>query len=259
MRKIIDINCDMGESFGVYSIGNDEQVINYISSANIACGFHAGDPVIMSKTIAMAIKAGVSVGAHPGFYDLIGFGRCNIQVAPERIRQDIIYQLGALQGIARSQGTEVRHVKPHGSLYHIASNDGEIAQTIVEAVLAYDPELILMALAGSELERAARSSNLNLAREAFADRAYHASGDLVSRQKEGSVIEDIEAIGERVLRMVTEGRVKSVEGKDVEIDCDTICVHGDNKNALNITRHMTSILNENGIEVQPLPAVIKAR
>jgi UPF0271 protein len=249
VRKI-DLNCDLGESFGTYAIGMDEDVIRYISSANVACGFHASDPSVMQSTVRLAKKAGVSVGAHPGLPDLQGFGRRNMDINPEDAKAMTLYQIGALAAFCKAEGVRLCHVKPHGALYNMAGKDYKLARAICEAVRDFDPSLILLGLSGSQMLKAAEELGLSSAREVFADRAYEEDGSLVSRSKPGSMIED-EAIN-RVLRMVTEGRVRAISGKDIPIQADSVCVHGDGPKALAFVMKIRAALEKTGIEVASL-------
>ncbi|MFW5872422.1 MAG: 5-oxoprolinase subunit PxpA, partial [bacterium] len=231
---MIDLNCDMGESFGNYKIGQDEKVIQYITSSNIACGFHAGDPNVMRFTVKLAKKNQVAIGAHPGFPDLMGFGRRNMDINPEELKNLIIYQIGALKAIARSEGMVMQHVKPHGALYNMMANDELLGKAIVEAILSVDKDLILVALAKSKIIELARKLGLKIAREGFADRAYNSDGTLVKRSISGSVFHDAEIIARRVLRMVKKQEIESIAGKIINLNVDTVCLHGDNKNALEV-------------------------
>ena len=253
----IDLNCDMGESFGAYELGFDEEIIKYVSSANIACGFHAGDPVVMQQTIRLAKTYGVKVGAHPGFPDLLGFGRRNMTVAAAEVKSYLIYQIGALQAFARVEGLELQHVKPHGALYNMAVKDPKLAQAIAEAVRSLDKELILVVLAGSAWVNIAKEQGLRVASEAFADRSYSADGSLVPRSQPGAVIKDKKGVAERVIRMIEEGRVKAITGEDVTIKADTICLHGDTPGALELAIHLRSALEDRGIKVVPLEEIVK--
>lgn len=249
--KRVDLNCDLGESFGAYKIGLDGDVIPYISSANIACGFHASDPVVMAHTVAMAKEHGCSVGAHPGFPDLMGFGRRQMQITPEEAKDYIIYQVGALAAFCRSQGIQMHHVKPHGALYNMAAVDYDLARAICEGISEVDSELVLLGLAGSELLKAANDVGLRYASEVFADRAYNEDGTLVSRKLPGAVITDEELAVQRVLRMVKEQKVTSVTGKDITILPDSICVHGDNRKALQFVQKIRDALIKEQIEIKP--------
>ena len=253
----IDLNCDMGESFGAYKLGFDEEIIKYVTSANIACGFHAGDPVVMQRTIGLAKTYGVKVGAHPGYPDLLGFGRRNMAVAATDVKGYLIYQIGALQAFARVEGLELQHVKPHGALYNMAVKDPKLAQAIAEAVKSLDKGLILVVLAGSAWVNIAKEQGLRVAGEAFADRAYSADGSLVPRSQPGAVIKDKKEVAERVIGMIEEGRVKAITGEDVIIKADTICLHGDTPGALELAIHLRSALGDRGIKVVPLEEIVK--
>ena len=248
----IDLNCDLGESFGAYTIGMDDKVIPLISSCNIACGYHASDPLVMKKTVELAGQAGIGIGAHPGFPDLMGFGRRNMNVSPDEAAAYVTYQLGALHAFARSAGLKLQHVKPHGALYNMAGKDYKLALAIAKAVQAFDPSLILMGLAGSESIRAARDIGLAAASEVFADRAYMPDGSLVPRSREGAVIHDEEKAIRRVVRMVKEHKVTAIDGTDIEIVPDSVCVHGDNVKALTFVTKIRAALEAEGVEIAPL-------
>jgi UPF0271 protein len=251
----IDINCDMGESFGAYTLGLDEEVIKYITSANIACGYHAGDPLVMEQTIALAKEHGVSVGAHPGFPDLMGFGRRNIDATLPEIRGYMVYQIGALQAFAKAQGLKVAHVKPHGALYLMAVEDEEISEAVVESIASVDKDLIFVALAGSKGEKMTKIGEkvgLRVAYEAFPDRAYTPDGTLVSRRQPGAVIKDPDVVAQRALMMAQEGKVVAIDGKEIPFRPETLCVHGDTPGAVNLVRKIRQTLTGAGVEVIPL-------
>ncbi len=251
----IDLNSDLGESFGRYTIGADENIIPLITSANIACGFHAADPVVMMKTISMVKRAGTGAGAHPGFPDLMGFGRRNMAVSFEEAKAYTLYQISALGGMCAAAGVRLSHVKPHGAMYNMAGKDEELAKAICEAVRDYDPSLIVMGLAGSRLVKAARDMGLRTAEEVFADRAYEEDGSLVARNRPGAMIEDeAEAIA-RVIRMVREGKVQAVTGKDIALKADSVCVHGDGAKALLFVEKIRKALEEENIVICPLEEV----
>ena len=252
----IDLNCDLGESFGNYKIGLDEEVISYISSANIACGFHASDPLTMNHTVELAKKAGVCVGAHPGFPDLVGFGRRNMDVSPKEAKAMVQYQIGALDSFCRAQGIKMHHVKPHGALYNMAGKDLKLALAICEGIYEVNPELILLALSGSKMIEAAKSIGLKVAREAFADRAYEEDGSLVSRTKEGAMILDENESIKRVIRMIKENKVKAITGIDIPIKVDSICIHGDGIKALEFVRKIKSSLEEENIKIVSLCEIV---
>lgn len=251
----IDLNCDLGESFGAYKIGCDEEVIPFISSANIACGFHAGDACVMERTVALAKKYGVACGAHPGYPDLLGFGRRDMKVSPSEAAAYVKYQIGALSAFCRAEGLHLRHVKPHGALYNTAAKDESLAAAIANAIYSVDPELILLALSGSKMLDAARSVGLRCASEVFADRAYEEDGTLVARSKPGSVIEDEADAISRVVRMAKEGVVASRSGKDIPIRADSVCVHGDGAKALEFVKKISLTLKEEGIKISPLSEI----
>lgn len=246
----VDLNCDLGESFGAYTLGMDNEVIPMITSANIACGYHAGDPLIMQKTVAACRAHGVSVGAHPGFPDLMGFGRRNIAVTPAEAKAYVQYQVGALEAFCRAEGLPLHHVKPHGALYNMAAKDLALARAICEGIHALDPRLTLLALSGSAMIDAAREIGLPVRSEVFADRGYRADGTLVPRSQPGAMIEDEEEAIRRVIRMVKDGLVTAVDGSDVPLLADSICVHGDGPQALAFVRRIRSGLLAAGIQVQ---------
>jgi UPF0271 protein len=252
--KKIDLNSDVGESFGNYKLGLDEEVIPLISSANIACGFHAGDPVVMRRTIALARENGVAVGAHPGFPDLLGFGRRNMDVSLDEIRDYVTYQVGAIQAFAHAQGLQLQHVKPHGALYNMAVQNPEIWEAVAEAVAALDKDLILFVLAGdnrSDLEALGAKHGIRIGFEFFGDRAYNRDGSLVSRKQPGAVIHDHQMVAEKVLKMVQENKVVCLDGSEIDLAADTICVHGDNPSALAVVKNIRKTLMASGVEVAP--------
>jgi len=248
----VDLNSDLGESFGRYTLGMDDRIIPLISSANVACGYHASDPVVMEQTVARAKAAGVRVGAHPGFPDLMGFGRRNMNVSRQEAKAYVLYQLGALYGFCRAQGVMLQHVKPHGALYNMAAKDYGLASGICEAIKEFDPHLIVLALSGGQLARAAMDMGLSTAQEVFADRGYEEDGTLVDRRKEGAMITDEDEAIRRVTRMVKEGKVQAVTGKEISIQADSICVHGDGAKALAFVEKIRKAFDEEGIEVCPL-------
>lgn len=255
--KKVDINSDIGESFGNYKLGMDESVLDYITSANIACGFHAGDPVVMERTVGLAVKKGVSVGAHPGYPDLSGFGRRNMAVSEDEVYSYVMYQLGAIMAFAKSNGVNVSHLKPHGAMYNMAAVDYNLARGIARAVYDVNKEIILVGLAGSFLVKAGGDVGLKTANEVFADRAYNDDGTLVSRKLEGSVIKDEEIAIKRVVRMIKEGKVTSISGKDIDIKADTICVHGDNPKAVEFVSKIKECLERENLLVCKLSEFIK--
>ena len=252
----VDLNSDLGESFGAYTIGMDNDVIAHISSANIACGYHAGDPLVMDKTVAAAKEAGVAVGAHPGYPDLIGFGRRNIACSPKDAKAYVKYQLGALMAFAKAHGVAVQHCKPHGALYNQAAKDPALAQAIAEAIAEVDASIILLGLACSEMITAGEKAGLKVASEVFADRAYQADGTLVPRSKEGAVIHDKDEAIRRTIRMVKEGKVTAITGEEVDLKADSVCVHGDNPSAVEFVKNIRAAMQAEGVEIAPIAAIV---
>ena len=243
----VDLNSDLGESFGRYTLGMDADILQLVSSANVACGYHASDPLVMNKTIAMAKEAGVRVGAHPGFPDLMGFGRRNMDVSPAEAKAYTLYQLGALDAFCKAHGVKMQHVKPHGAMYNMAGKDYALSKAICEAIYEYDKDLIVMALSGGELVHAAEDMGLKVAREVFADRGYEEDGSLVNRRKEGAMITDENEAIARVVRMIKEQKVTAVTGKDIPIKADSVCVHGDSPKALEFVKKINAALSGEGI------------
>ncbi|MGC9395328.1 MAG: LamB/YcsF family protein [Anaerolineae bacterium] len=248
----IDLNCDMGESFGRYTLGDDAAMLDVVTSANLACGLHAGDPTVMQVTVALAARKGVAVGAHPGYPDLQGFGRRAIALTPAEIEATVLYQIGALAGFARAAGVPLVHVKPHGALYNIAACDRAVAQAIARAVAAFDPDLIVVTLPDSALAHAAQMAGLRVACEGFADRAYCEDGSLVPRAEPGAVIHDPSQATARAIRMVTRREVEAITGKVVPLHIDTLCIHGDTPGAVAIAAALRSALEAEGVVVAPL-------
>ncbi|MBI4786948.1 MAG: LamB/YcsF family protein [Chloroflexi bacterium] len=250
----IDLNCDMGESFGAYTIGADEALMPLITSANIACGFHAGDPRVMDRTVALAQAHGVAVGAHPGFPDLAGFGRRNMQLTPEELEAAVLYQIGALAAFCRAHGVPIVHVKAHGALYNLAATDAATASAIARGIARVDRTLAMVGLASSDtVARAAASEGLPFAREAFADRVYNADGTLQSRQIPGSLISDPLRAAQQAVN-IARGFVIAHDGSRVEIRAQTVCLHGDNPAVLANTQAVRQALQEAGVEIKRLGA-----
>jgi len=250
----IDLNSDVGESFGNYKLGLDEDVIPLISSANIACGFHAGDPTVMKHTIAIAGENGVAIGAHPGFPDLMGFGRRKLDASLEEIKDYVTYQIGAIVAFAAARGMQLQHVKPHGALYTMAVVNLAIWDAVAEVIAAVDSRLILFVLAGprrKDLEAIGAKHGIRIAFEFFGDRAYNPDGSLVSRKEPGAVIHDTEIVAKKVLKMVKEGKVVCRGGSEIEMTADTICVHGDNPAALTLIKKIRQTLEVSGVEIAP--------
>ena len=252
----VDLNSDLGESYGAYKIGCDDQVIPLISSANVACGFHASDPVVMGKTLKLAADAGIEVGAHPGYPDLMGFGRRNMIISAEEAKAYTLYQLGALDAFCRSNGLRMQHVKPHGAFYNMAGKDYNLSKAICEGIAEFNSDLIVLALSGGELLNAARDMGLRAASEVFADRAYEEDGSLVNRKKEGAMITDEDLAVERVVRMIKEHKVAAITGNDIDITADSICVHGDGEKALAFVKKIRAVLTSEGIEIVPLNKIV---
>jgi UPF0271 protein len=248
----IDLNSDMGESFGRYTLGDDAALMPHITSANIACGFHASDPLVMDHTVRLAHEHGVAVGAHPGYPDLQGFGRRDMQLDPEEAEATILYQIGALAGFARAAGAGLVHVKPHGALYNRAAKDRALAEAIVRAVTKFSRELIVVGLANSELIKAALEAGQPVAREAFADRAYEADGSLRSRRLPGAVLHDADQAAEQAVRIARDGLVVAWGGQEVPVQAETLCVHGDTPTALTIVQAIRQALVEAGVDVAAL-------
>jgi UPF0271 protein len=257
-RHAVDLNADLGESFGAYRLGDDRGVLGLITSANVACGMHAGDPRVMDETVRACRDFGVSVGAHPGFPDRVGFGRRTIDATPTEVETDVLFQIGALSAFVVANGLEMQHVKAHGALYNVGVTKPEVAAAIARAVSRYDRHLIFVAPVGSALERAGHEAGLAVAREAFADRGYNADATLVSRRFPGAVISDPRLAADRALRMVNEGVVSTVDGSSLPIDVDTLCVHGDNPNAVEILREIQSRFRENGITLTNMRNILGA-
>lgn len=246
----VDINCDLGESFGQYTIGSDEQILEYVTSANIACGFHAGDPTVMRKTVRMALDKGVQIGAHPGLQDLVGFGRRPIAISAEEAYDLVVYQIGALSAFLKAEGGTMQHVKPHGALYNMAAKNTELSESIAKAVYHVDPSLVLYGLSGSELALAGERMGLQVAHEVFSDRTYQTDGTLTSRREPNALIEDDELAVQQVVRMVREGKVHTVQGEDISLKADTVCIHGDGIHALQFAKTITSKLKEASIRLK---------
>lgn len=239
---MVDINCDLGESFGNYQLGNDTEVINYITSCNIACGYHAGDPLVMEETVKLAIQHGVKVGAHPSFPDLNGFGRRYMQLSKEELRGILLYQIGALKVMTEVQGGKLHHVKPHGALYNALATDYDLSLTVARTIYEIDENLVLYGLSGSQTAKAAEDIGLSFAHEVFADRRYKNDGTLVSRREEGAVIKDVSEVIKQVEGMVNTQEVTTLKGEVVKVKADTICVHGDTEGALAMVQKIRQVV-----------------
>ena len=253
----VDLNSDLGESFGAYTIGMDSEVIPLISSANVACGFHAGDPTVMGKTVALCKENGVAVGAHPGYPDLQGFGRRNMNVSPSDAKALMTYQVGALDAFCKANGVSMQHVKPHGALYNMAGKDEKLARAVCEGIYEYNPTLILLGLSGSCMLKAAAEIGLPYAAEVFADRAYEEDGSLVARGKPGAMITDEDEAVERVIVMIKEHKVKTISGKVIELCPHSVCVHGDSPKAPAFVSKIRAALSHEGIAVKNITEVVK--
>lgn len=250
--RSIDLNCDMGESFGAWEMGNDREILPLVSSANIACGFHAGDPSTIAETVRLAIGSGVAVGAHPSYPDIEGFGRREMSLSAKEIRDAVVYQVSALKGICEAQGGRLHHVKPHGALYNRAARDPEAAEAIADAVASIDGGLFIYGLSGGVLVSEAERAGLRSASEAFADRGYMNDGTLAPRNRPDALVTSVADAADRALKMARDGEVLSVEGEPVKVRSETICIHGDGPHALEFARAIRAVLDENGIEVKAL-------
>ncbi len=247
----VDLNSDLGESFGSWKMGNDAQILPVVSSANIACGFHAGDPLGILNTVKQAVALGVTVGAHVAYPDLVGFGRRNMDLSHDELLADVLYQISALDGLAKVAGTQVKYVKPHGALYNTIAKDAKQAAAVIEAIKCYNPNLVLVALAGSSLVEQARTAGLTVVSEAFADRAYNSDGSLVNRRLEGAVLHDAKFVAQRVVSMLQTGGVMSIDGVFTPIQADTICLHGDTDGALEMSAAIKAELLKHDIQIRP--------
>jgi UPF0271 protein len=255
----IDLNCDMGESFGSFVMGMDSEVMPHITSANIACGMHAGDPTGIVKTVLMAVEHGVGLGAHPGLPDLVGFGRRKMDVTAEEVHHDVLYQVGALKSIAEAHEAVLQHVKPHGALYHMVLEDESIARGVAEAVAKLDPGLICVTLAGPKgdlMAEVCRQSGLRVAREGFPDRAYNADGTLVSRRLSGAVVEDPREVAQRALLMAKKNEALTADGARVDLEAQTLCVHGDTPSAVELVKSIRASLEEEGLRLQGMRTLL---
>lgn len=249
--RAIDLNSDLGESFGAWSMGDDCAMLDVVTSANVACGFHAGDPAGILRTLKAAAAKNVTIGAHVAYPDKVGFGRRNMDLTSDELTADVIYQIGALQGLAKAAGTSVRYVKPHGALYNTIAHDRRQALAVIAAIRAVDPTLILVALAGSELIEWARHEGLQCVAEAFADRAYTPQGTLVSRREPGAVLHDPKLVAQRMLRLVQDGTIEAIDGSLTRIQADSICVHGDSPAAVEMARELRRVLEHANTSLQP--------
>ena len=248
----IDLNSDLGESFGNYKIGKDSKILDYITSANIACGWHAGDPLVMDKTVKLAKQKNVKIGAHPGFLDKMSFGRRKIDINYDELKNYVKYQLGSLLAFTETYNIKIQHLKPHGAMYNMAAKDYELAKAIAEAIYEVDNDIILLGLSNSQLIKAGNELGLKVANEVFADRAYNSDGTLVSRTKKGAVIHDLETVIERIINMITKGKVKTIKGKWIDIKADSICVHGDTNETLDFVKNIKKELIKKKVNIVSL-------
>ena len=252
MSLTTDLNCDVGESFGVYKLGYDADILDEVTSANIACGFHAGDPATMRATVRLALEKGVAIGAHPGLPDLVGFGRRLMKITPQEAKDIVVYQIGALTAFVKSEGGTMRHVKPHGALYNMAAKDFVLAKAIAEAISRVNPDFIRVGQSGSQLIESGKAFGLQTASEVFADRTYEDDGTLTPRDQADSVIVDHELAVRQVIGMLQTGTVRSRQGTDVTVKTETICIHGDGPKALEFAKQIRLALDGAGVTVQAL-------
>lgn len=252
MPSQVDLNADVGESYGAFRLGADEEVLRHVTSANIACGWHAGDPLVMARTVDLAFRSGARIGAHPGFPDLLGFGRRKLDISVPEAKAYVLYQISALEGFVRRTGKPMQHVKLHGAMYNVVSKDPLLAAAVVEGILEFDRNLIVVGLSGSQLLHIAQQAGLQVAHEAFADRAYAPDGTLVPRTSTGAMITDPAEAAARSLRLITEGLVKASDGHDIEVRADTICIHGDNPEAVSFAKGVRRALEDAGVRILPL-------
>lgn len=248
----VDLNCDLGESFGRFKIGEQEEILKYVTSANIACGFHSGDPTVMRETVQLAIRHGVKIGAHPGLPDLNGFGRREMAITPQEGYDMVVYQIGALQGFLSTFNEQMQHVKPHGALYNMAAKDAALAEAIAQAVYDVSPSLILFGLANSELTKAAEKIGLKTAHEFFADRTYQADGSLTSRSQPNAMITDREQSIAQVMKAVKEGKVATQQQTEIAVRAHTVCLHGDGEHALEFAKYLNDTLTQNEIIISAI-------
>ncbi|SHH11823.1 UPF0271 protein [Anaerosphaera aminiphila DSM 21120] len=257
MTFYVDLNSDIGEGFGAYKMGMDEEIIKHVTSINLACGWHAGDPLIMDKTVKMAKEQGVMVGAHPGYPDLLGFGRRNLSVTPEEARCYMMYQTGALMAFTKAYGVKLQHMKLHGGFYNTACNDEGLANAVLDGMEALDKDVILMVLSGSYIAKEGKRRGLRISEEVFADRGYNPDKTLVNRSLPGAFVTDPAEAIPRVIKMIKEGKVVASNGEEMDIKADSICVHGDNPKAIEFVSEIKKGLIEAGIEIAPIDKFIK--
>ena len=255
-KTTLDINCDLGESFGVYTLGQDEEILGLISSANVACGFHAGDPHVMRRTVALAKAKGVKVGAHPGLPDLLGFGRRTVQITPSELKDMVTYQIGALKAFVEAAGMKLQHLLQHGILTKMVEEDEALGRAVLESIQEVDPGLLYLALDGTYLPRMAKEMGIKIVKTAFADRAYDRNRRLVSRKIPGSVLHDMRQVGERVEQLVTTGTITTMDGEILPIEFDSIMLHGDSPDALELAKTVSGALKRLGVQIKPMSEII---
>lgn len=251
MALSIDLNSDLGEGYGAWKMGDDATMLGIVSSANIACGFHGGDPLTILSTVQEAARRGVAIGAHVSYPDRVGFGRRPMDVTPAELIADVIYQIGALQGMCTAVGTRVAYVKPHGALYNTIAHDDRQSGAVIEAIQRIDPSLVLMGLAGTPLLERARTAGLKVCAEAFADRAYTPEGQLVSRREKGAMLHDPQLVARRMVRLVTEGVIEACDGSALKLHADSICIHGDSAGAVAMARRIHEALLAAHVRIAP--------
>ena len=255
-KTALDINCDLGESFGAYTLGHDEEILGLISSANVACGFHAGDPHVMRRTVALAKAKGVKVGAHPGLPDLLGFGRRTLQVSSAELKDMVTYQIGALKAFVEAAGMKLQHLLQHGILTKMVEEDEALGRAVLESIQEVDPGLLYIALEGTYLPRMAKEMGIKIVKTAFADRAYDRNRRLVSRKIPGSVLHDMKQVGERVEQLVTTGTITTMDGEILPIEFDSIMLHGDSPDALEMAKTVSGALKRLGVQIKPMSEII---
>lgn len=256
MITAVDLNTDMGEGYGPYAYGNDEAMLDFVSSANVACGFHAGDPRLIGEAVALAVEKGVGIGAHPSFPDRVGFGRRDMVMTPDEVSTDLLYQLGALDAFCRSAGTILRHIKPHGALYNRLAVDNTLAKAAAQTVALFRRDLVLVGLPNSAIERAAHAAGVPFAREGYADRAYNPDGSLVSRRVPGAVIADPAQVARRAVRLALRGKVTTITGDEIDLPIDTLCLQGDSDSGVELARTIRDALTASSVAVIPVNDVL---
>ncbi|MBM4420065.1 MAG: 5-oxoprolinase subunit PxpA [Chloroflexi bacterium] len=258
MERAIDLSADCGESFGSYKTGNDDALLPLLTSAHIACGFHASDPMVMDRTVRMCKELGLGIGAHPGFRDLVGFGRRVIEMTREEVEHDVVYQIGALNAFCKRHGVTLGHVKPHGALYNTAAVNAEVAAGIAQGIASLEMDLIVVCQPGTAMDKRAREHGLRVAREGFMDRKYNPDGTLASRRIPGTVYDDPKVAAEQAMRMVTESKVRAMDGTDVPLEVETVCVHSDTPRSVEFARELRKLLDAGGVRYRKLTELVPA-